>query len=129
MRMIKLAAAAALASMAMACANAGNQALKEETGATVAQKLEVGMTQPEVRGIYGEPNTTSFTDGGNIIWKYEFVEAQAKAENFIPVVNLFASGARGHKKELTILFDENDLLKKHSMTVSPVETNTGLLSQ
>lgn len=44
-------------------------------------------------------------------------------------MSLFASGARGHKKELTILFVENDMLKKHSMTVSPVETNTGLLSQ
>ena len=111
------------------CASAGNEQLKDATKANVQERLKKGMTQAEVRQIYGDPATTSFTDSGQVIWKYAFEKAQARPVNFIPVVGLLAGGADGTKKELTILFDKNDRLQKHSMTESPVALNTGLLNQ
>jgi hypothetical protein len=53
----------------------------------------------------------------------------ADATSFIPVVSLFAASSSGTKKELTVLFDENDKVKKYNMSESPIKTRTGLFNQ
>jgi len=109
------------------CSSSGNVVLKGETSTSVAEKIKKGKTtQDEVRAIYGDPMTTKFTDSGNQIWYYEFVKGHAKATNFVPVVNMFASGAQGNKKELVVFFDSTGIVKNYSMSTSKVETNTGL---
>ncbi len=75
--------------------------------------------------MYGDPMETTFTDSGKEIWKYHFIKAKIKASNLIPVVNLFASGSEGDKKELVVFFD-NDIVKNYSMSTSKVDTNTSL---
>ncbi len=116
-----------VAALAMAgCASTGNKVLKNETAETVAAKIHKGKTtKDEVRAMFGGPLTTSFTDNGNEIWKYEFTKAHAKAVNFIPVVSMFKSGSEGTKKELTIFFDSNGIVKNYTMSTSKVETDTG----
>ncbi|MBB3182844.1 hypothetical protein FHR95_000368 [Halomonas fontilapidosi] len=69
---------------------------------------------------------TSFTDGGMEIWEYSLSEVSADAINFVPVVNLFGSSASGKKKDLTILFDEDDVVHRYSMSNSDVSHKTGL---
>lgn len=109
------------------CASSGNKVLKEETSTTVAQKIVKGKsTKADVRATYGDPMTTSFTDSGNEIWKYEFVKGHVKATNYIPIVNLFASGTTGDKKELVVFFDKDGIVKNYSMSTSKVETDTSL---
>lgn len=78
--------------------------------------------------MFGSPATTSFTDGGLEIWKYELSKMKADAVNFIPVVNLFGSSASGTKKELVILFNDNGTVRKFSMSESPVNVKTGVFN-
>lgn len=125
-RSISLLGAIALVGLG-ACASAGNSALRDETRESVSQKLAEGQTMDEVRAVFGDPSSTTYTDGGQEIWKYEFTEAQAKASNFVPVVSLFNSGMVGTKKELTILFDENNVVSKFNMNESAVDTKTGII--
>ncbi len=113
-----------------ACATQGNQTIKEETQSSVSTKVMEGKTtKAEVRQLFGDPMSTTFTDSGNEIYKYEFIDSQAKAINFIPFVNLFKSGMEGTKKTLTILFDSQGIVKKYSMDASKYETNTGIIKQ
>jgi outer membrane protein assembly factor BamE (lipoprotein component of BamABCDE complex) len=109
------------------CASTGNKVLKDESASTVAAKIEKGKsTKEDVRTIYGDPMHTSFTDSGKEIWTYEFVKGHMTASSFIPIVSLFASGSKGDKKELVVMFDDNGVVKNYSMSTSKVETNTSL---
>lgn len=120
----------ALACLALsACASGGNMALKDETKETIAQKLTVGMSQDEVKAIYGEPSNVTFTDSGSEVYTYIFTRAKAKASSFIPIYGALAGGSNATQNTLTILFDEAGRLKKHTFSSSEQEVNTGLLNQ
>lgn len=128
--MKKLAVLAAVgALMISGCASSGNAALKNETNETISEKLQEGMAMADVRAALGDPFSTTYTDGGNIVWNYEFVEGQATAESFIPVVSLFTSGMEGTKKQLVILFDDEDNVQKFNLTESDFEQKTGIIRQ
>ena len=87
------------------CASSGNQSIADATHESVSAELIKGKTtQENVRGLYGDPSTTSFTDSGNEIWEYDFSRMHSKPTNFIPYVNLIHSGAEGDKKSLVIFF-------------------------
>jgi len=95
----------------------------------VAQKVVEGKTtREEIRAQFGSPAKTSFTEGGLEIWNYEFANVSADAVNFIPIVNLFGTSASGTKKELVVLFDENGLVRRYSMSESDVSMRTGLFN-
>jgi len=65
-----------------------------------AQLIKGKTTQENVRGLYGDPAKTSFTDSGNEIWEYDFARMHSKPTNFIPYVSLIHNGAEGDKKSL-----------------------------
>src|SRR5205823_5933289 len=91
MRQIILATALALG--LAGCASGGNQVLKTQDAATVDQQIVDGKTtKADLRKVYGDPNQTSFTDGGNEIWTYTYASATAMPQNFIPLVGIFAGG-------------------------------------
>jgi predicted neutral ceramidase superfamily lipid hydrolase len=50
------------------------------------------------------------------------------AVNYIPVINLFGSSASGQKKELVVLFDSNNIVKRYSMSESAVSQKTGIFN-
>jgi outer membrane protein assembly factor BamE (lipoprotein component of BamABCDE complex) len=112
------------------CASQGVQQLKEENATTVSSKIIKGTsTKEEVRQAFGDPTETSFTDNGNELWRYKYSHSTSKAQNFIPVINLFASGADVDKKELVVFFDDKGIVKNYSMQSSKEQVKSGILPQ
>ena len=110
-----------------ACASAGNMALRNETPQTVATRIVEGKTtKQEVQAAYGQPTTTSFTDGGNEIWNYRYSYATPKAINFVPLIGILAGGADVQSKELVILFGKDNIVTKYSMRESEQEVSRGV---
>ena len=111
------------------CASVGNTVLKKESEASVQQKIVQGKTsKAEIKAMFGAPASTTFTDGGLEIWTYDLTDMHDDPQNFIPVVNLFGRSYGGTKKELVIAFDDNGIVKKFSMTESPVSVKTGIFN-
>jgi len=55
------------------CASVGNESIADATPQTVSAQLIKGKTtQEHVRGLYGDPAKTSFTDSGNEIMGIRF---------------------------------------------------------
>lgn len=112
------------------CASSGNESLRKESEASVAQKMVEGRTtKTEVRAMFGSPLKTTFTDGGLEVWTFELSKVKADAINYVPIVNLFGGTASGTKKELVVLFDDKGVIKRFSMSESPVKTKTGLFNR
>jgi outer membrane protein assembly factor BamE (lipoprotein component of BamABCDE complex) len=112
------------------CAGVGNDSLRTESEATVSTKIAEGKTtKDQVRDMFGSPSKTEFTDAGLEVWHYEFAKMHADGVDFIPVVNLFGSSHSGQKKELVVLFDTNNVVKRYSMNVSDVSVKTGVFNQ
>ncbi len=112
------------------CASSGNEALRHEDSQSISQKVIEGKTTAsEVKNMFGEPNSTSFTGNGLEIWKYDFEKVSADAISYIPIISSFGGTASGTKKELTILFDEHMVVKKAKMSEAAVKHKTGLFNQ
>ena len=111
------------------CASVGNEKLRTESESTVAQKIVEGKTtKAEIRTMFGSPLKTSFTDGGLEIWNFEFTKVSADAVSYIPLVGLFGGSASGKKKELVLMFDQNSIVKRFSMSESDVTHKTGIFN-
>ena len=111
------------------CTSMGNTVLTKESEASVQQKIVQGKTsKAEIKAMFGAPGSTTFTDGGLEIWKYDLTDLHDDPQNFIPVVNLFGRSSSGTKKELVIAFDDNGIVKKFSMTESPISVKTGIFN-
>jgi len=123
--------AAVLALVLLAgCASVGNETLRAESESSVQKKMSEGKTtKAEVRGMFGSPLKTSFTDGGLEIWTFEFSKVSADAVSFIPIVNLFGATASGTKKELVVMFDKSGVVQRFSMSESEVKQKTGVFNR
>ena len=107
----------------------GNRVLKSETELSVDSKVIEGITtQAEIKGMFGSPYETTFTDGGMEIWKYRFDNLDADAVNYVPIVNWFTQSYSGDRKELVILFNDDGTVKRSSMAESDVTTKAGLFN-
>jgi len=130
MSLRKIATAVVTASVMTACASTGVQQLKDESSDSVSEKIIKGKsTKDDVRGAFGDPTETSFTDSGKEIWRYKYSHSTSKPQNFIPLVNLFTSGADVDKKELVVFFDDEGIVKNYAMQSSKEEVKTGILPQ
>ena len=111
------------------CTSMGNTVLKKESEASVQQKIVQGKTsKAEIKAMFGAPASTTFTDGGLEIWKYDLTDLHDDPQNFIPLALYFGSSSSGIKKELVIAFDDNGIVKKFSMTESPISVKTGIFN-
>ena len=109
------------------CASTGNQTLKTESEVSISSKVQEGVTTaPEIKAMFGSPYETTYTDGGLMIWKYRLDDMRSDAVNYIPIVNWFGSSASGTRKELVVLFDDNDVVNRVNMSESDVKTKTGI---
>ncbi len=123
----KLSSVFILALFLAGCASSGNQTLKHESEFSVSSKVIEGeTTASEIKAMFGSPYDTTYTDSGMLIWKFRLDNLKSDAVNFIPIVNLFGSSMSGTRKELVVLFDENDVVKRVNMSESDVKTKTGL---
>jgi len=79
--------------------------------------------------MFGAPLSTAF-DGGLLVWKYEFDDP---IMDLITIPFLIFTGglagtrSSGTRKQLNILFNDDDTVKKINMTESPVTTGTMLM--
>ena len=114
--------AAALVTLAVTttgCASGGNEVLRSQDANAVDLNIVDGRTtRSEVERIYGPPNATSFANAQSDIWIYRWARSTAKAENFIPYVGAFVGGRDIQQKELVILFNEQNVVVRHSMRES-----------
>ena len=112
------------------CASVGNESIADATPESVSAQLIKGRsTQENVRGLFGDPAKTSFTDSGNEIWEYDFSRMHAKPTNFIPYVSLIHSGAEGDKKSLVIFFDKSKVVQQYTVSTSKVDVSRGLITR
>ena len=108
------------------CASEGNEALKNETAASIDQKIQDGVTTKEqIRAQFGDPRESTFTDSGHEQWRYSFSNASSDAANFIPLYGDLHQGTHGTEKTLTVLFNGN-VVWHHTMNSSAVKTVSGL---
>ena len=116
-------------SMLSGCASGGNEFLRQESEVSMSKKIVEGKTSKmEVRTMFGSPFKTSFTDGGLEIWNYEFNNVSADAISYVPIVGMFGGSASGKKKELVVMFDQANVVKRYSMSESDVKHKTGLFN-
>lgn len=112
------------------CASVGNESIADATPESVSAQLIKGRTtQGDVRGLYGDPVKTSFTDTGNEIWEYNFSRMVSKPTNFVPYVSLIHSGAEGDKKSLVIFFDKSKIVRQYTISSSKVDISQGLITR
>ena len=112
------------------CASTGNEKFRMGFPNTVSTKIVEGKTtKNEVRDLFGSPLKASFTDGGLEIWNCKFSNVSADAISYVPIVNLFGSTASGKKKELVVMFDQQNIVKRYSMSESDVKHKTGVFNQ
>ncbi|TMJ24360.1 MAG: hypothetical protein E6G95_18300 [Alphaproteobacteria bacterium] len=106
-----------LALVLAGCASGGNEVLKQQDAATVNQFVIDGKTtRDEVLRIYGSPAQSSFLNEKNEIFTYRWARATAQGQNFIPIVGAFARAYDVHKKQLVIIFNEHNVVARHTMT-------------
>ncbi len=111
------------------CQSVGNESLRKETESSVAQKIVQGKTtKTEVRAMFGSPTKTTFTDGGLEVWNYDFSNVSADAISYVPIVNLFGASASGKKKELVVMYDEQNIVRRYAMSEADVTQKTGLFN-
>lgn len=128
-KLISTCGAMAIAFAVSGCASVGSESLRKETESSVAQKIVQGKTtKNEVRAIFGSPTKTTFTDGGLEVWNYDFTNVSADAISYVPIVNLFGASASGKKKELVVLYDTENVVKRFSMSEADVTQKTGLFN-
>ncbi|MBS1018744.1 outer membrane protein assembly factor BamE [Gluconobacter cerinus] len=108
------------------CASEGNEALKNETSASIDQKIHDGVTtKDQIRALFGDPRESTFTDSGHEQWRYAFTNASSDAANFIPLYGDLHQGTHGTEKTLTVIFN-GDVVWHHTMNASAVKTGSGL---
>ncbi len=108
------------------CTSIGNRVLQYETSSSISSKIQEGVTSKvDVYGILGIPFNTTFTDSGLEVAKYEYTHLTPRAQNFIPY-NVFSRVDDGKKKELVILFDSKDIVKKYVINESEIQVRRGI---
>ena len=111
------------------CADVGNKSIKDVDSKQVEATLTEGSTtKAEVEAIFGDPYETSFTDGGQIIYKYQYDDATfltpETVGSVILTLGLAGAKSKGKRNELTILFDENNVVKKFYISNSDIDSGT-----
>ncbi|MFT6769912.1 outer membrane protein assembly factor BamE [Congregibacter sp.] len=110
-----------------ACSTSGNMKLQHENQVSIAEKIKQGITnKQQVYQMLGAPLETSLTENGLEIAKYEFTRTTPQARNFIPY-NVFSRVSDGEHKELVILFDDNNLVKKFVINESDIQKRRGIV--
>ena len=112
------------------CTSTGNSVLVEENKESIGGKLQEGTTtKNQVYTILGDPIETTFIADGQEVWTYEVSKLKPFLRNFIPYVSLISSGANGIRQQLTIRFDENDLVDEYRWNESEIQLRSGIFTQ
>lgn len=84
---------------------------KYKPSADAMEHFEEGKTTyHEVVGVLGKPLTTTVNSNGDKIIVYSDMTTKVDPATYIPIVGLFAGGAKSNMKTLSFTF-KNDVLK------------------
>jgi hypothetical protein len=112
-----------------ACDSTGNDVLRTQDARAVDRVIHDGKTtRSQVEGMYGAPTETSFANSQNEIWTYRWSRSTAHPENFIPLVGGLVASKDVQTKELVILFNEQNVVVRHSMRDTNQTVRRNLLS-
>jgi hypothetical protein len=118
----KLAVIMGVAGVLAACAASGVQVTEQQ-----AQSFTVGKsTYSDVVGALGEPTTVTSSSNGNRVAIYSYAAASARPQNFIPIINRFASGYDTKSSAVRFVFDSNGILKETTSTQNNMGTGTNI---
>lgn len=84
-------------------------------------------TVGDVESVYGQPTTESALSTGERVLVYATTHARVKATTFIPVVGLFAGGAKVSAQSISFVFDKDGKLKSYSGQATNVDCSSAIL--
>lgn len=129
MKKISLFAAVAIAALSISgCAvKTGNETLGKMEKTELDRGIVKGKSSKEdVKAMLGDPDKTDFDNSGNEKWTYTHTRKDAKAVNYVPVVNWFVAGTNDTTKSLIVLFADNGIVKNYIVSDAKGETKGGL---
>lgn len=108
-----------------ACVSSGTKVTPAQMSA-----FQIGRTtEAEVISQLGAPNATSIGIDGSKCDVYMHVSAHANGASYIPIVGLFAGGAKGDSNTAVFNFRPDGILKSTSSSAAHTDVNTGLANQ
>ena len=123
MQKLKLISLAFVSLFLIGCATMGTKIEQSELA-----KIKDGVTtENEIIALFGAPSSKTVTDNGNILMLYVYTKASPKLSSFVPVVSLISSGTNSHQETLSVLLDENGIVKKHTFNDVDDEIKIGIL--
>jgi outer membrane protein assembly factor BamE (lipoprotein component of BamABCDE complex) len=114
-----------MAGLAAGCVSSGTKVTQAQLSALVPGET----TEAQVIAAYGPPTSVSYLADGTKSDVYLHSAAHATAASYVPVVGLFAGGAKGSTDMAVLLFDKNGVLKSTSSTAAQTDVHTGLANQ
>lgn len=80
-------------------------------------------TKDDILSQFGTKFTLEEDAAGLERWVYELTTSRDKGVNYVPYVNLFASGTKNKDYKLIVVFDENDTVIRHRFQANEYETS------
>jgi hypothetical protein len=122
---MRILVAVVLAGILAGCVSSGTKVTQSQMSA-----FQVGKTtETEVIAAFGAPNSTSVLSDGSKVDVYVHVSAHANAASYVPIVGLFAGGAKSSSDTAVFSFGPDGLLKSTSSNTAHSDVNTGLANQ
>ncbi len=107
-------------------ATAGNQNMNLKFNTIKSEIKEGSTTKNQVRQSLGNPSSTTLTENGFEIWKYNYSRAVPQADAYIPFARFVSSTVTVNSKEVTILFDKQDVVTKITTSEKTEDVKRGL---
>ena len=104
----------------------GNENVNAKFNFIKSEIKEGSTTKNQVRQSLGNPSSTSLTENGFEIWKYNYARAVPQADAYIPFARFVSSTVTVSSKEVTILFDKNDVVSKITSSEKVEDVKRGL---
>lgn len=91
--------------------------------------LKPGVTTcADAIALLGKPTSSSLQSDGTRTYQYVYVQAQASAANFIPIVGTLVGGANTENSVFTMNCDKRGVLATYSSSQGSSDVGTGLIS-
>lgn len=107
-----------------ACMSMGKKVDQEK----VSQFVKGKTTYAEVVQQLGKPSQSTINSDGSRTAMYMYIQSQANAASFIPIVGLFAGGANTENTTVTLSFDNKSVLTSYTASEGGSSMGTGITS-
>jgi hypothetical protein len=95
--------------------------------ATPQPEFQIGITRlADVTAKLGKPNSTQTVSDGTVVVAYVSNRTRVKGATFVPIVGLFAGGAKSRMVVKVFTFGPDDLLRNFTSSDTGVDCNTSI---